>query len=188
MKKLLFVSLMLIASIGYAQNYTVVYRNGWVCFDASVPAYSFQIDPTETLRPAIIYQDSILTINVRPYARQIKRQNFVSIDGVSCTGMTTTQILDRIRGIFSNSEKIHLISTSSQNGTDVAIPPNFRSGMIEWTNTGTGTVTIASADGKTNVLTVNYPARIFPISDNVVYSGYSIVLTGGATVQWSFNQ
>lgn len=88
---------------------------------------------------------------------------------------------------LSSITTIQLVSKSSSSLTDIGIPLSFRSGMIEWINPGTGIVTITTSDSKSTIITANFPARSFPSVSNATYSGYTVALSGGATIQWTFN-
>jgi hypothetical protein len=77
-------------------------------------------------------------------------------------------------------------SVSNSTATSVNIPSTFYSGFIQWTNSGTGTVRIITTDSNGFNLSLDSPSISYLPINGIKYSGYSISLTGGATIQWSF--
>jgi hypothetical protein len=124
---------------------------------------------------------------------------YSTISSVSTDGMTylpPTSIADFISKLTSSSvTKVETTIVtenysgikSSVSATDINIPSIIKQGFIQWTNVGTGTVTINSPQGGSIVMNSSASYISYPPATGLQYSGLSISLSGGATIQWQFS-
>ena len=194
MKKLLVLFLTLCSLSAFSQTLTVT-RSGNTVLFARSGQETIQVAANEFFNCFRNSNDTtkIMIVHARMNGSDIwDKTAVVSVGGVSATGVGATTIARRITDLVSSLNAVQtivrLIPVSDISETDTAIPATFRSGLIEWVNVGTGTVTITTQDGRSTTLSSNFPARAFPISDSIIYSGYTVTLAGGALIQWTFNQ
>ena len=127
----------------------------------------------------ILYYSTISLVSTdgMTYSPPTSIADFISkLTSSSGTKVETTIVTENYSGI-----------KSSTSPTDINIPAIIKQGFIQWTNVGTGTVTINSPQGGSIVLNSSATYISYPPATGLQYSGLSIVLSGGATIQWQFS-
>jgi hypothetical protein len=147
------------------------------------------VEPINTNKIITVYSATL------QYMLNYSTISHVSTDGINY--LPPISITDFISKITSVSSGVKVSSTiiienytsikSSKSPTDISIPSVFKQGFVQWTNVGTGTVTISSPQGGSIILNSSASSISYPPATGLQYSGLSIALSGGATIQWQFS-